>query len=346
MRLALYTVGGLLAVALLVPLLRTVSRPESAVAQAPTVPILPAAAPSPAETTKRFKLRLTLSTPADLKVREGDRIAAGQILADRVNDRQRLDYQKAQLQLQIKKLEQPVAAPPPARAVPEIAMLPSPSFLSEVAAVDRQQVLLGKADRSRNMQQRKLDLLESLPKNELPEATLPHEREVLADKQRDVDQSQAELGIAAAQVEQAKKDREYREYLHSLEMSKRAISLQQQELQRQQQQQHQADQERDREFKLAQLQAQLQQLETQLLELAAIRSPYSGTIQRLKFDGQSDRALVVELTLAITGNKGRSAVPAVTSAPEAPSGATQPTAPSAVISPSADRPQPSAGSSR
>jgi biotin carboxyl carrier protein len=89
MRLALYTVGGLLDVALLVPLLRVPST-ASAVAQAPTGPTVPA--PSPTETTKRFKLRLTLSTPTDLKVREGDRIAAGQILADRAHDRQRLDY--------------------------------------------------------------------------------------------------------------------------------------------------------------------------------------------------------------------------------------------------------------
>jgi hypothetical protein len=329
MRLALYTVGGLLAVALLVPLLRTIPRTESAVAQAPTVTTSPTPSPSPIASTKRFKLRLTLSNPTDLKVREGDRIAAGQILADRATDRQRLDYQKAQLQLQIKKLQQPVTAPPPAREVPEIAVLPSPSFLSEVAEVERQKVLVGKADRLRTMQQRKLDLLESLPQNELPEATLPHEREVLADKQREFDQAQAELDIATAKVGQAQKEREYREYLHSLEVAKRAISLQQQELQRQQQLQHQEDQERDRSFKLAQLQAQLQQLETQLLDLAAIRSPYSGTIQRLKFEGQSDRALVVELTLAISGNKGRGAVPAVTGAPEANRGATRQVAPSA-----------------
>jgi multidrug efflux pump subunit AcrA (membrane-fusion protein) len=41
----------------------------------------------PPTQTERFKIRLTLSASTDLKVREGDEVAKGQVLADRTRDR-------------------------------------------------------------------------------------------------------------------------------------------------------------------------------------------------------------------------------------------------------------------
>jgi biotin carboxyl carrier protein len=247
----------------------------------------------------RFKLRLTLSSPEDLKVREGDPIAANQILADRVRDRQRLETQKAQLQLQINQLQSPIAPLAAEQSIPEVAALPSPSFLGEVAEVKRVKTLVAKAEKSKELQQRKLDLIQSLPKAEVPEATVPHETEVLAEKQRDLDQMNAELELAKAKLGQAQKDREYQEYLHSLELSRRAIAIEQASLQRQSQVQKQAEQVQARSFQLSQLTAQMQALDAQLLTLSAIRSPYAGTVQRIKVEGQNDQALVVELVLVI-----------------------------------------------
>jgi hypothetical protein len=42
---------------------------------------------APEAQTKRFKIRLTLSSSTDLKVREGDEITKGEVLADRTRDR-------------------------------------------------------------------------------------------------------------------------------------------------------------------------------------------------------------------------------------------------------------------
>lgn len=257
---------------------------------------------------QRFKMKLTLSAPEDLKVREGDTIKAGQILADRVRDRQRLDVQRRQLQLQIDKLQFPVVGPPPVRPVPEVAGLPAPSFLEEVAEVEQMKLKVNEAQRNKEAQQRKLDLLQTIPQHEIPEAVVPHEQAVLEQRQRELTQAHAAVDLSKARLGKAQKDREYEEYQHSLEMSKRAIGIQQAELQRQEELQHQQEQERDRNFQLAQLQGQMQALNTQLFTLSAIRSPYSGTVQRIKFEGQNDQNLVVELTLVVASETRPSSI--------------------------------------
>jgi len=249
---------------------------------------------------RRFKLRLTLSSPEDLRVREGDKVAEGQVLAARVRDRQRLETQKTQLQLKINKLKSPIAGLSPARPIPEVASLPSPSFLEQVAEVERVKTLVTKAEKARELQQRKLDLLQSLPKAEIPEATIPHETEVLAEKQRELDQVLADLELAKAKLAKAQQDRQYQEYLHSMELSKRAIAIEQARLQYQEQLQKQQEQEQQRSFQLAQLDSQMQNLNAQLLALSAIRSPYAGTIQRIKVEGQNDQSLIVELVMAVS----------------------------------------------
>lgn len=279
------------------------SNPTIPTAQAQSTPI---ATPSPtlitdADGSRRFTISLALSSLADLKVREKDAVQVGQVLSDRALERQRLEAQLQQLHMQISKLKQPVAGPPPARSIPELANLPSPSFLENVADIETQQLQIAKVDQERQNQQRKVDLLEAMPAAELPPAVLPHERERLKQREQDYAQAQGELGLARARLAKAQDDRRHTEYLHSLEISKRAIALQQAELQRQEQQQRQQDQERDREFKLAQLMAQLQTLETQLTALSAVRSPYGGKVQRIKWNGQTNQTLNVELTLLVTG---------------------------------------------
>lgn len=248
-------------------------------------------------TRQRLTLKLTLSSPEDLKIREGDRVKANQVLSDRLKERQRLEAQKRQLQIQIDRLKTPIAGPPAARPIPEVAGLPPASFLDEVAEVERQRVGVTQAESVVMNQQRLIDMLSSMPDGQLPEATLPHEQEVLKQKQQELDQARAELQLAEAKLAQAQQDRQYQEYLHSLEMSKRAIAIQQAALQRQAQLQQQEEQERDRSFKLAQLEAQIQQLESQLFTLSAVRSPYSGKIQRIAWKEQNDQNLMVELTL-------------------------------------------------
>jgi DNA repair exonuclease SbcCD ATPase subunit len=150
-----------------------------------------------------------------------------------------------------------------------------------------------------------LDMLQAMPDANLPEATVPHEEEVLAQRQQAIAQANADLQLAEAQLAQAQQERQFQEYQHSLEMSKRAIAIEQARLQRQEQLQNQQEQEQQRSYQLAEIQVQMQALETQLAQLSAVRSPYSGVIQRIKYEGQNDQALTVELTLVVSGSTSR-----------------------------------------
>jgi hypothetical protein len=245
----------------------------------------------------RITITLTLSSPADLRVKEGDTVVAGQVLGDRTRERRRLEAQKSRLELQKQRLSIPIAPPDPVRMMPEVAGLPPASFLSEVAGVEQAKVQLEAAERRVQQQRRMLDLLESMPNGELPAATIPHEEEVLAQLQQQVDQANAALQYAQGKLAEAQTQRQFDEYQHSLEMSKRAIALQQAEIQRQEQLQRQDQQEQERAYQLAQLDVQQQVLETQIAQLSAVRSPYNGTILRVKFERQNDQNLIVELTL-------------------------------------------------
>jgi multidrug efflux pump subunit AcrA (membrane-fusion protein) len=273
----------------------------AAIALFPNIPILiaqnsPTSPPEQSE-TQRFKIRLTLSGSTDLKVREGDTVKEGEILADRLRDRQRLMNQRKQLELRIRRLQEPVISPAAARQIPEVAGLPPTSFLDEAARVEQSKVKIETAERAVMQQQRMLDLLDGIPDAEMPEATMPHEEEVLQQKQQELDQVNAELTLAQGQLAQAQAERQHQEYEHSLEISKRAIALQQSELQRQEQIQQSAREQKEREFQIAQLEAQIQAIDTQVFALASIRSPFSGTIRRIKYEEQTDNNLVIELQL-------------------------------------------------
>lgn len=75
----------------------------------PIVAVNPTVAPRPARqkqnTLRRFKLRLTLDHPEDLKVKVGDGIIKGQVISDRKSTRIKLIQEQEVLQRQLKQLQ-------------------------------------------------------------------------------------------------------------------------------------------------------------------------------------------------------------------------------------------------
>jgi hypothetical protein len=241
-------------------------------------------------------MRLTLTSPDDLKVRESDIVVIGQIIADRVRDRTRLEFQKDSLLAEITRLKQLQALP-----IPEIKPLPSANFLEESADIERLRFQAENMLRDKEQQQRKLDVLRTLPQSELPEAIIPHEELVLGEKEREYNQAIAEVNLAQGKLSKSQQKRQIDEYNHSLEKSKLAIAQREQELQQQGQ--------------IADLAARLSQIEISLSQLSAVRSPYSGSIQKIKFEGQNDQNLTVELILVINRNSRPSAIPTPSPSP-------------------------------
>ena len=77
-----------------------------AVAQEATSPSSPVSPKPKARRSepRNIKISLTLSSPQDLKVKQGDEVVKGQVLSDRTTERTRLLARKKQLELSLEKL--------------------------------------------------------------------------------------------------------------------------------------------------------------------------------------------------------------------------------------------------
>jgi biotin carboxyl carrier protein len=231
---------------------------------------------------------LSLSEPDDLKVRQGDYVASGDVLADRTRERSGLQAQMQKTQISLQRIQaQQVLDPPQPLPVPPVSGLPPVFYGTQEASIR------GIEDNI-DLQKRKIDLLGTMRPSEVPPAMREHEDRILEKLYRD-------LELAKAELKQAQEKRAFQEYEHSLSMARRAEEANQQRLMHSQQQQQAEQQRREKAFQEAQLQGQLEAIDAKLIDLSTVRSPYAGTIRRVKWLGQSDNRLSVEITLAIGG---------------------------------------------
>jgi hypothetical protein len=268
-------------------------------------PSPPSALPSPStDSPKRLTITVSVADPADLKVTEGDRIRAGDLISDRAIQRQRLEAQKRQLAMTLQRLQTATVTPPLSPApVPAIAALPSASYLEEQAAIERAKVAVDQAERSLNQKQQELEYLRSLPN--LDPLVLEHEQAKLAELQQAHTAAVRDYQLAAGRLGKAQDDQAYREYQHSLTQAERVQQANQDALLFQRQWAEYEQRLRDREFQVAQTQLKLDEVDNALATLSVVRSPYAGRIRRIKWLGQAaDGSLSAEVTLVIRADSG------------------------------------------
>lgn len=338
-------------------------------AQAQTTPhTQPGKEPAPAQSKsnpKTLKFSLSLSSPKDLKVRQGDMVSAGEVLAERAEERSHLTAQRQTLLLEYQQLiTKIILTPPKPTPIPVVRSLPPISYDEEQAAISAAGLNVRQAERGFQLQQqafkqapvkesaavqkavvevtnrqrlldnqrRKIDAVSLL--KDLPEDVLVHEQEVLKQREAelrqaeaDYQQTQAELSAATqAQTEklqqlgvvleraradlqtsvaklQTKKDqRSYTEYESSVQTARRAEERNFAAIAYLRQLQEAEQQQRDKSFQLAQSKNKIADIDKQILSLSVVRSPYSGVVQRIKFQRQHNNELSVELTLAISAS--------------------------------------------
>jgi biotin carboxyl carrier protein len=272
------------------------TRAEPIQGQAPVVPQLPQQpqliTTPPVSTQPRvLTFTLSLSEPDDLKVRQGDYVASGDVLADRTRERTNLQAQLQRTQMSLQRIQaQQVLDPPEPLPVPPVSGLPPVFYGTQDASI---RAIGDNID----LQKRKIDLLGTMRPSEVPPAMREHEDRILEKLYRD-------LELAKAELRQAQEKRAHQEYEHSLAMARRAEEANQQRLMHSQQRQQAEAQRREKAFQEAQLQSQIETINAKLSDLSTVRSPYAGTIRRVKWLGQSDNRLSVEITLATGGSPG------------------------------------------
>ena len=139
------------------------------------------------------------------------------------------------------------------------------------------------------------------------ETIIEHERAKLSQMETEREKAKIQLDIARAALSTAKEKRLQEEYQLALEENRRAITLQNQQLEVEKQRAVRAAQLQEREYNKAVIRTRIQEIDNALVQLATVKAPYHGTVKRLKWQGQDDRLLTVELTVDVDSPTGRSA---------------------------------------
>jgi Spy/CpxP family protein refolding chaperone len=319
------------------------SKPSAVTAQQSPIAEVAVPVAAPQQQGKLHKMTLQVSEPNDLKVKVGDNIPAAQIVADQDGERKRLNLRKNELQLAIKRIENQKISPPekatdPSKPKPAPPMMPLPdiSYQQYEAAIEKAKNQAHQQEEILNLKRRELDYLKGI--EGLDSAIIEHEFNKLSKLENELKSAKAEMDLEIGKLLSAKEARKQDEYQHQLNTARRveeenkSLSFYQQQIAENQINYQRSiatfeKESRDRDYQFTQLKIQLSSVEDSIAQLAVIRSPYAGKIRRIKFLGQTDNKLGVELTMVISDTSTSTSTSPITSTksssnPIAPSSST------------------------
>jgi len=305
------------------------SKPPAVTAQQSPIAEFAAPVTAPQQQGRLHKMTLQVSEPNDLKVKAGDSIAATQIVADQDAERKRLNLRKEELQLAIKRIENQKISPPeratdPSKPKPAPPMMPLPdiSYQQYEAAIKKAKNEANQQEEIINLKRRELDYLKGI--EGLDSAIIEHELNKLSKLENELKSAKAEIDLGVGKLSTAKTERRQNEYQHQLNIARRveeenkSLSFYQQQIAENQINYQRSiatfeKESRDRDYQFTQLKIQLSSVEDSIAQLAVIRSPYAGKIRRIKFLGQTDNKLGVELTMVIDADSSTNTAPTTNS---------------------------------
>jgi len=211
----------------------------------------PTQTPRPTTTSPRtLKLKLTLDTPADLKVALGQTLVKGQILSDRSSARDRLTTQRQVLLLKLEKLKQPQTSPSDTPPSPEV------SYAEERAKIRIAKLEVDQAKAAIDA------FIAASPWTDYAREQFNQrkEKEKLAELNNVLQQKQAGLDLATAHLQTS---------IESHRSKTHTPTVQPQQSQQ------------DNSLEQAQILTQLSPIESELTRLGVVRSPYAGTVKKI-----------------------------------------------------------------
>jgi multidrug efflux pump subunit AcrA (membrane-fusion protein) len=256
----------------------------------------------------RLSITVSVTSPEDLKVKEGQQIKAGDIISDRSREKTRLVSQQQQLKLSLDRLKSASIAPPIAPApVPTINALPPISYLEYEAAVEKTKAAIANISSELDLKKQEIDYLSKVPN--LDPIVLEHEETKLADLKRNHTAAVREYQLAMGKLQTAKDSRKYQEYEASVTSARRVEEMNQSRLNYQRSLSDYEEKLANKEFQTSQLQAKLNEVDNAIASLSIIKAPYSGTIRRIKWLGQSpDGSLTAEVTVMVRNREQKSGI--------------------------------------
>jgi biotin carboxyl carrier protein len=244
-------------------------------------PVTSSSVAAPAEeddaaSSRRHKITCNVTAIEDVKVAEKDSVQAGQTLCDRTEARATLEAKKQQLELAL--TQQPIAI------APSMALqLPAADFSVEEMGVKAAEAELARAESLPEVQFVSTDIND----NWFRQTTEPERWQQHLQRQQQIAQARYQVGEAIGALNQAKIKRQNDEFMF----------LQQQQQQSQQLLLEQQRSQQQSSYQRAMLLNDLQEIEEKMEAITSIKSPYAGSIRRVKILGQSDRTIQVEISL-------------------------------------------------
>ncbi len=221
---------------------------------------------------RRLTVTVKIAEPQDLKISEGSEIKAGQIIASRDREKQRLEAQQTQLNLSLQKLQSYQPLPPtPPNLPPAIKALPPNSYLEQEAMVEKEKTAIASIESQIEVKQQEINYLQEL--ENLDPIILDHEQAKLKQLKLKHTEAIRDYQLAIGKLQTAKDSRAYQEYQASLAAAQRVerMNLSRSSYERQLAEYQQ--QLAGREFQEAQVKGKLNEVEN-----AQPKAPRSGSL--------------------------------------------------------------------
>ena len=236
----------------------------------------------------RIKIRVSISRREELRVKVGEKIKAGDVIADRTRERDALISQRHQAEMTLKRLQILQSSKSAELQKP---VTPDASFAENVAAISRAQISVDAAKRNIKLQETRISQIENLPFPGDLSKIRQHETARLALLKSELLQTESNLALERAKLKTAKANRNYSEQKDALEIQKQKITLNEQRL--------------TLETNIASLEAQITNLNGQIIALSSVRAPLAGTIKKITWEGQTNDEINVVILVDVDDSDSR-----------------------------------------
>ncbi len=155
-----------------------------------------------------IKVRVVISRREDLRVKVGDKLKAGDVIADRDKERNALEAQKRQAELSLERLKNLMLLKAEELNKP---IMPDASFAEFEANIRRASVLVNASKRNIKLQESRIEEIKKLPFPGDMSKITQHETARLALLKGELLEAESNLALERAKLETVKANRNYTE---------------------------------------------------------------------------------------------------------------------------------------
>jgi len=235
-----------------------------------------------------IKVRVVISRREDLRVKVGDKLKAGDVIADRDKERNALEAQKRQAELSLERLKNLMMLKTENLQKP---IMPDASFAEFEANIRRAALLVEAAKRNIKLQESRIVEIKKLPFPGDVSKITQHETARLALLKGELLEAESNLALERAKLETVKANRNYTEQKDALEIEKAKITASEQRI--------------TIETSITQIEVQITNLNARIITLSAVRAPFAGTVKKISWEGQTNDEITVVISVDVSDSDSR-----------------------------------------